>query len=370
MQVLFFISCVILLLYVAMIVSFWVGWRRTPWFDLPEVELHSLPKVSLVVCCRNEEQNLPALLHSIELQKYSSFEVIFSDDHSTDRTSELLALYAARHQNVRIVSPEKSGKKYALQKAVECAAGELVCCTDADCVLHENHLLRFAEYYAVTQSDLILGGVRLLHSDSLFEKLQALEFLSLQASTAGAAGIGCPVMCNGANLAFRKEVWQTSVDCLREETPSGDDVFFLQSLKKRGGSIRFLKNAETIVTTSACSTPKAFFAQRTRWTSKTAYYTDLQTILVASLVLCSVVVVVFWAVAAFFLIANAYAFLAFFFLKFLIDTLFVGDVLPFFGERKLRGYTFLLSLVYPFYVLTSAVGGFIGTKTWKNRKFR
>ncbi|MBO7724107.1 MAG: hypothetical protein J6S20_01430, partial [Paludibacteraceae bacterium] len=63
MQLLFFISCLVLLLYVAMIIAFWVGWQRIPNF-MPEKKLKQTPRVSLVVCCRNEEQNLPSLLAS------------------------------------------------------------------------------------------------------------------------------------------------------------------------------------------------------------------------------------------------------------------------------------------------------------------
>lgn len=346
-----------------------MGWLRVPSF-IPTKKNVSLPKVSLVVCCRNEEQNLPTLLSSISSQSYENFEVIFADDYSTDRTSFLLGKYAKTHRNVTIFIPKKAGKKNAFREAVGYASGDLICCTDADCVLNENHIALFAEYYAFTHVDMILGGVRMLYDSSLFGKLQALEFLSLQASTIGSVGVGCPIMCNGANMAFTKKIWEQANAELCMKTPSGDDEFLLFAIKKRGGEIRFLKNAETIVATQACATVKAFFSQRMRWTSKSVHYNDLQTMAVALLVFLTTLCILLWSVFACLSMNSLLVFLALFSTKFIADTLFLCAVLPFFGEQKLCKYTLLLSVVYPFYVLSSVFGGFLSTKTWKNRVFR
>lgn len=369
MQVLFVISCVVLLLYVAMIIAFFVGWQRIPSF-VSEKKTESMPKVSLIVCCRDEERYLPTLLKSISSQSYENFEVIFVNDYSTDKTADLLAEYAKTHRNVTVFVPKKSGKKSALREAVDVASGELICCTDADCVLRENHIALFAEYYAFTHVDMILGGVRMLYDSSLFGKLQALEFLSLQASTIGSVGVGCPIMCNGANMAFTKKIWEQANAELCMKTPSGDDEFLLFAIKKNGGRIGFIKNPETIVATRACATVKAFFSQRTRWTSKSIYYNDVQTIAVALLVFFTTLVVLFWGISACFSKESLLVFLALFLIKFIADTLFLCAVFPFFKEQKLCKYTFLLSIVYPFYVLSSVFGGFLSSKTWKNRIFR
>ena len=59
-------------------------------------------------------------------------------------------------------------------------------------------------------------------------------FNTLIASGAGAAGASMPILCNGANLAFTKEAWMQSRLDLVDEQMSGDDIFLLQSIKKRG----------------------------------------------------------------------------------------------------------------------------------------
>jgi len=39
---------------------------------------------------------------------------------------------------------------------------------------------------------------------NLLQKLQSLEFLGIMGTTAGSAAMGIPVMCNGANLGYRR----------------------------------------------------------------------------------------------------------------------------------------------------------------------
>ncbi len=360
---LFGISCAVLLLYVAMVALFAYGWRRTSKF-IPKKK--PSVRVSLIICCRNEERALPALLASINGQTYDNFEVVFANDHSTDQTAEILAQFAENHANVKIISPEKYGKKQALTEAVRCSSGELICCTDADCVLNKNHVALFAEFYERTRADMILGGVRMC-SSSWFERLQSLEFASLQASGAGAAGMGAPILANGANMAFTRVAWERVKTNLRSDVPSGDDEFLLLALKKRRAKIRFLRNVSAVVTTRACPTLKEFVAQRARWTSKSVHYDDWQTIAVACVVFFAAVLMLVWGVAVCVVPHFWWAFLVLFFTKFVADSLFLYATLPFFAERKLCRHTFALSLIYPFYVLTSVVKGLLGNVRWKNR---
>ena len=60
-----------------------------------------------------------------------------------------------------------------------------------------------------------------------FKNFQALEFISLQASTAGAVGINSPIMCNGANLIYERELFHEFSNPLKEELISGDDILSL-----------------------------------------------------------------------------------------------------------------------------------------------
>ena len=70
--------------------------------------------------------------------------------------------------------------------------------------------------------------------------MQELEFLSLIGSGAGAIGIENPIFCNGANMAYRKDVFLETNNFNNDNTVSGDDVFLLHSIKASGGAGRCL----------------------------------------------------------------------------------------------------------------------------------
>ena len=101
--------------------------------------------------------------------------------------------------------------------------------TDADCELPERWIESMVGYFVQNNLKMLLGPVLLSPANSLFEKLQVLEHLSLIASTAGSAAIGMPVMCNGANMMYDR---QAALDVEKYRTDmkiaSGDDMFLME----------------------------------------------------------------------------------------------------------------------------------------------
>ncbi len=352
-----------LVLYAAMVLAFAIGWKRTPHYT--EKKPMKSP-VSLVVCCKNEAENLPPLLRSIEEQTHNNFEVIFVDDHSTDDTAKILDEFAKKHTFARCISASGNGKKNALIDGILAAKNEIIVCTDADCTLQAEHLQIISNYFAENEPDLLLGAVRMADDGTLFQQLQALEFASLIASTAGACGAQMPVMCNGANLAFKKSVWLQCHSALHSELPSGDDVFLLHAVKKMGGKIAFLKHEKTVVTTQPQATLRDFVNQRARWTSKAASYTDAATIGVACLVFGLSALILLDFIGIFWHFATIVPFCIAFCAKFAIDTAFLALFLPFTHQIKLLCHTLALSAIYPIYVVYSALRGFVGKFRWKS----
>ena len=95
-----------------------------------------LPKVSILIPARNEEDNLPATLPRVLAQR-GSHEVLVLNDNSDDRTAEVLALFAAQSPKLRVLQGEPlpegwSGKNWACQQLADAASGTLLIFTDAD----------------------------------------------------------------------------------------------------------------------------------------------------------------------------------------------------------------------------------------------
>ncbi len=99
----------------------------------------NLPCVSLLVPARNEEWNLERLLSSLIAQDYANLEIIVLDDHSTDRTPEILAVFAAKTSRIRVLEGSELpggwlGKNWACHQLAQVATGEFLVFTDADTI--------------------------------------------------------------------------------------------------------------------------------------------------------------------------------------------------------------------------------------------
>lgn len=204
-------------------------------------------------------------------------------------------------------------------------------------------------------TDLLIGPVNTHRPNSFREKLQQLEFVTLVASGAGAAGARLPIMCNGANLAFTKKAWLESQTDLHEEQISGDDLFLLLSIKKRKGTIRFLKSEKAMVTTAVAPDLKSFVRQRMRWTSKAPAYTDFHLLLTALSVFGISVVQLALLFLSFLSVQYFIGFLTVFCIKLLIDFIFCMKIKDFFSLQLSPQLLLSLSFLYPFYITTVVV---------------
>jgi hypothetical protein len=134
---------------------------------------------------------------------------------------------------------------------------------------------------------MVFGPVSYFEKRGLTAKFQTLEFLGLVASGAGAALAGIPFLCNGANLAYRKDAFrQVKGFDGNEKYLSGDDVFLLHKMKKEFGrkAVIFNDDETSIVKTYPAPNMRKFLSQRVRWASKSKGYKDGLSILTAIVV--------------------------------------------------------------------------------------
>src|SRR5690606_31268157 len=103
--------------------------------------------LSVVICARNEEENLRQYLPKILAQDYPTFEVILVNDYSEDDTKWLLRDLSAQHPNLKVVEIAehvrlKHGKKFAVTLGIKAAQYEHLVFTDADCTPQSDQWLR------------------------------------------------------------------------------------------------------------------------------------------------------------------------------------------------------------------------------------
>ena len=321
---------------------------------------------------RNEAENIASLIHDLSKQNFSNdlFEIILIDDFSEDNSIEIAEKSKQRYSlsNLQIVKNQGEGKKAAIRKGIELSNGDLIVTTDADCRLSKDWLIIIANFYEKEKSDMIIAPVKLISNKHFFTKLQALEFTSLIASGAGAAILKNPIMCNGANLIYTKEIINSlGKNSMKNEYASGDDVFLMHSIKKAKGKISFLKSKEATVSTKAQNSFINFWQQRKRWASKSKGYNDFYTKLIGLIILIINSLMVLFLFASFFDLT----FLNFWIITYLSKTLCDFPILystcKFFNQKTLVVYIPILQIIYPFYVFSTGIAGLLSSYNWKGR---
>lgn len=313
--------------------------------------------VSIVVACRNEQNNVPLLLNNIANQNYPRelFEVIIVNDNSTDRTGEIASGYSGLN-NCIAISNSGAGKKQAIRTGVNVAKGSLIITTDADCRMGHNWIRTIAAFYEKYKPVMIISPVEIESGSGFFSRFQELEFLSLQGVTAGTSLSGDASMCNGANLAFTREVYLKHSYNLHDEINSGDDIFLLHSLKKDNNpKILWLESPDAKVTTSSSPSAITFLRQRNRWVSKWRAYYDRFTIFLGIVTIVTIILQVCMLVVVFFVPDLFLVFFLFLFLKILPDFLILRNTTLRYRKQSLLRWFLPSQIIYPFYVLFVAL---------------
>ncbi len=355
-----------LLLYIFLIVRYSFGWARIPKISAQNFS----PDLSVVIALRNEEKHIERLIDSLKSQVYpiDKLEFIFVNDHSTDNTCFLLE--NSKLVNSRVLSmPEGHfGKKNAIAMAVTVAKGDVILASDADCSHSPYWAQKMAGYFKNNSVLLVSGPVIFDKQKGFFQHFQALEFLSLITSGAAAIGIRNPIFCNGANMAYRKEVFLELNNFKEDNIVSGDDVFLLHNVKaKYPDSIVFAKHKEAIVNTKSTQNIFEFINQRKRWAAKSSQYRDTASIYVSYLVFSTNVCFLLLFAMLFFDFIFLKLFLLFYLLKFLVDLLLLYPTLGFFNRKDLIKWVLPFELVYSFYIIVIVFLSFSKKFEWKGR---
>ncbi len=268
---------------------------------------------------------------------------------------------------IKGVNDDHLGKKHALSKLIHAAQTEYVWLHDDDVILpkaidvRRNDVRCTKDRIQSINADIIILPLRMESesaNSSLLEKLQIAEYAAIQELTMRTAKAGRAVMCSGANLIVRREAWLECEPDLHPEIPSGDDMFLLEAMKRRGMRIAVIDEPDYTAVVRPVPTWRAFFRQRMRWAGKAPKYTDPDIIRCGTLVvaanilqlLCPLIILI----------------------KFPIEYSLIR-------QREITNHksqmtnkeprtpwyvALLLEFLYPFYLLLSLLGGLFRQKKW------
>lgn len=359
----------LIICYCVFIMYLWLGWERIP-LDLNEETNLS---VSIIIPIRNEAANVHNLITDLQSQTYKGIlEIIIVDDHSEDGSAEIVHSIIASNSVFKLISLiDAYGKKAALTAGVKAANSEIILTTDGDCRVSNTWVRSMiGSFMNVTQ--FVSGPVIFSEEGDIFNRMQSMEFSSLIGSGASLIGLGKPVMANGANLGFRKKAF-LAVNGFEgnQDTASGDDVFLLHKIAKEyPASVVFAKHEGAVVKTKAQPTIRAFIQQRIRWASKWKAYRDLFTKTTAAMVFLVSLALVALPILVALNEVSVFLWLNLLVIKLFFDLLFIRGVRRFFDEKIDLKAFIVLQLIYPFYVVFTALFSIQKTYYWKGRQVK
>ncbi|RZJ70953.1 glycosyltransferase [Flavobacterium sp.] len=246
-------------------------------FSNPQTNAPKRIPVSVIVCAKNEEENVRRFVPLLAEQEYPDFEIVLIDDASSDGTLDLFEEFEKQYANVRLVKVENNeafwgNKKYALTLGIKAARKEYLLFTDADCRPASKDWIKEMTSRFTMQKTFVLGYGAYERLPGFLNKLIRFETLLTAVQYFSWAKIGNPYMGVGRNLAYKK-----------------DEFFnvngFIDHIKIRSGDDDlFINQAATSKNTTVCYSPESFtysepkksfkewFAQKRRHVSTAKHY--------------------------------------------------------------------------------------------------
>jgi len=375
-MILLSITIVLFVIYSVLIVYYWQGWIKIPAYNHDNAT-SGKTTVSVIIPARNEEENIKALLDSLQTQDYPAelTEIIVIDDHSTDNTAAIVKNYP----NVKLLRLNdeliNSYKKKAIEMAIGHSRGSLIVTTDADCIAGQSWLSTLISFKEKNDAAFIAAPVA-FDDDRAHNKLlhhfQVLDFLVLQGITGVAVHRKLMSMCNGANLAYEKNVFE-EVNGFKtiDHIASGDDMLLMHKINSiHPDKVHYIKSENALITTHTAKTWNEFFNQRIRWASKANKYDDKRIFWVLLLVYLFNFSFLCLFIAGF---VNYHYWFYLFYLwiaKTIVEFPFVFSIASFFKKQSLMKYFFFFQPLHVCYTIIAGWLGQFGSYEWKGRKVK
>ena len=234
--------------------------------------------ISVIVCAKNEEENVIKFVPLLAEQDYPDFEIILIDDASSDITLDIFEDFEKKYSNVRLVKVVNNeafwgNKKFALTLGIKAAKKEYLLFTDADCYpTSKNWIMEMSSNFT-TQKTIVIGyGAYEKIAGSFLNKLIRFETLITAVTYFSWAKMGRPYMGVGRNLAYKKEEFFNVNGFIEHmKIRSGDDDLFINEAAK-GKNTTICDSPESFTYSKPKTSYKEWFIQKRRHLSTAHFY--------------------------------------------------------------------------------------------------
>jgi glycosyltransferase involved in cell wall biosynthesis len=234
--------------------------------------------VSVIICAKNEAENLKENLPFIISQFYPTFEIVLINDNSSDNTLNVMEAFKRDNANIKIVNVQPiekfwGNKKYALTLGIKATKYNTLLFTDADCKPISEHWISEMSARFDSEKALVLGyGPYQKIKGSLLNLLIRFETFMTAVQYFSYTTIGLPYMAVGRNLAYKKELFFEANGFMNHMSiKSGDDDLFVNQMATPKNTTICISNS-SFTKSIPKTTFKSWFLQKRRHVSTASHY--------------------------------------------------------------------------------------------------
>jgi len=239
--------------------------------------LSEQPPVSVIICSKDEAENLQKFLPLILEQEYPEFEVIVINDGSTDQTHDLLKDLSVDYPNLKstfipVGANNISTKKLGLTLGIKASKYDLLLFTDADCMPEDKTWIARMMRNFTRETDFVLGYGAYLEKKGFLNRLITYDTLFIALQYLGMAAAKKPYMGVGRNLAYRKETFYAQKGFASTLGLSSGDDDLMVNKASTPWNTRVEIAPDSITWSEPNSTFKGWLFQKARHLSVSSYY--------------------------------------------------------------------------------------------------
>lgn len=333
------------------------------------------PPVSVIICARDETENLRKYLPEVLKQDYPDYEVIVVNDGGNEETEILLRDMKLDYPHLRSTfvpdgTTNLSTKKLALTLGIKAARHEWLLFTDADCVPESKGWIAAMARNFLPGTDFVLGYGAYIQEKGFLSKLITYDTLFLGLQFLGFARKGLPYMGVGRNLAYRKSVFfERKGFASTLHLRSGDDDLMVNHAARKNNT-RIETSKDSITWSVQKTNLRSWLYQKERHLSVSVFYRSITKVALfiepftRGLFYLTSIAMFVWGALNLNYVFPAFALLLLL-LRYLIQLLVLNKSSKYFGGRTYRLSLLLLDMILPLITLHIFIFGRMGKKSAK-----
>ncbi|CAG0956513.1 MAG: glycosyltransferase [Bacteroidetes bacterium] len=354
---LFFVFSFVQLLY------YFIFYFRFAFYKKTNSGFWNTPPVSVIVCARNERENLLNNLPLLLAQDYKHFEIIVVNDNSKDDTDDVLKAFCQQYKNIKVVKvPENErfyfSKKLALTLGIKAAQHEILLLTDADCKPFSKNWIRCMTENMVDKKEIVLGYSAYEKKEGFLNLLIRFDTFNTAVNYISFALAGMPYMGVGRNLSYKKSLFfKHKGFASHQHIQSGDDDLFVNEVANKHNTTICI-HSDGFTLSQPKHTWSEWFFQKKRHLSAGVHYHFFHKILLflyPFTLLCFIVTFVVLVFMKYML----YIVLSVFFTRYLVQFLAFFKISDKIGDRDILLFLPFLEIVHfsiqPLFMLSNLI---------------